>query len=97
MSVILVPTTGPDDWQRFLADPEKQWKSGYSAQELAKCWELANGLPTEVSRLFGTHFAQTELLLAIPEYRVRLPGGGRDSQKDLFCLPLSTSVFLSHS
>ena len=27
-----------------------------------------------------------ELLLAIPEYKVSLPGGGAASQNDIFCL-----------
>ena len=31
MSKILTPSSGPDDWQQFLADPQKQWKRGYSA------------------------------------------------------------------
>ena len=25
-------TSGPDDWQKMLADPEKHWRSGYSAR-----------------------------------------------------------------
>jgi predicted RNA-binding protein with PUA-like domain len=29
MTRILTPTTGPDSWKSFLADPDKQWKTGY--------------------------------------------------------------------
>ena len=28
MKRIFVPTMGPSDWRRLLADPEKQWKPG---------------------------------------------------------------------
>jgi hypothetical protein len=40
---VYIPTTGPDDWQRFVADPAKQWRTGFSAKTLAYCWECANG------------------------------------------------------
>lgn len=86
MNSIYIPTAGPVDWQRFLAEPEKHWKPGFSAHALATCWETANGLPEEVGNLFAPHFREVELLLAVPEYKVRLPGGGKDSQNDLFCL-----------
>lgn len=80
---ILVPTVGPDDWQRFLADPDKQWKRGYSAMAAALSWEAANGVPLEISELLG---GSPELLLAIPEHKVALPGGRRESQCDVFAL-----------
>lgn len=81
MTKILVPTLGADDWRRFLADPEKHWKRGYSAMAAALSWEAANGVPPEISELFG---GSLELLLAIPEHKVALPGGGRESQCDVF-------------
>lgn len=40
-------------------------------------------MPPEISELFG---AQLELLLAIPEHKVALPGGRRESQCDVFAL-----------
>jgi len=43
-------TSGPDDWQKLLAKPEKQWKSGYSARTLAHCWEAVDEFPPEVSK-----------------------------------------------
>ncbi len=84
---IFIPTQSPEDWQTFLADPEKQWKQGYSARSLAYAWESANGFPHEIKTIFQkTNFAPLEILLAIPEYQVALPGGGRGSQNDLFVL-----------
>ena len=83
MTKILVPTLGADDWRRFLADPEKHWKRGYSAMAAALSWEAANGVPPEISELFG---GSLELLLAIPEHKVALPGGGRESQCAVFAL-----------
>lgn len=49
----------------------------------ALSWEAASGLPLEISKLLG---GQTELLLAIPEHKVALPGGNRASQCDVFAL-----------
>jgi hypothetical protein len=45
-------------------------------------------LPAEVADVLqrSPWFAQTELLLAIPEHKVRLPGAGRASQTDLWLL-----------
>jgi len=28
---ILIPTDGPESWQRLLAEPEKHWQPGFSA------------------------------------------------------------------
>ncbi|MCV9962685.1 hypothetical protein OIU34_12315 [Pararhizobium sp. BT-229] len=80
---IYVPSVGPAAWQQFLAEPEKQWRTGYSAKTLAHCWEHADGLPLEIAAMFP---AATELLFAIPEHKVPLLGGNRDSQNDVFAL-----------
>ena len=85
MKPIVVPTDGVHDWQERLADPAKQWRTGYSAKALAHAWEDANGLPQEVVGLLGA-LGDVELLLAIPEYDVPLPGGDRPSQNDVFAL-----------
>lgn len=85
MKPILVPTDGVQSWQQRLADPVKHWRTGYSAKALASAWEAANGLPPEVDALFKP-FGKVELLLAIPEYDVALPGGDRPSQNDVFAL-----------
>jgi hypothetical protein len=90
MPHIFIPTTGPDDWRRLLADPDKQWRAGFSARALAHCWEQAKGFPPEVEDLFAhsgvSAFRRMDLLAAFPEYRVALPGRGHASQNDLFVL-----------
>lgn len=83
MSKLLIPSSGPDDWQQFLADPQKQWKRGYSAMAAALSWEAAQGLPPEVAAMLGP---DAKLLFAIPEHKVALPGGRRESQCDVFAL-----------
>ena len=87
MTRILVPTVSADDWSRFLADPG-HWRTGYSARSLAHCWQSAAGLPGEVKTVLEAEpiFVGSELLLAIPEHKVALPGGGRPSQTDLWLL-----------
>ncbi len=80
---IYLPSSGPAAWQQFLAEPEKQWRTGYSAKTLAHSWEESNGLPPEVAALFPNG---SELLMAIPEHKVPLLGGNRDSQNDVFAL-----------
>lgn len=90
MSPIYIPTTRAEDWRALLADPQKQWRAGYSAKELAECWQRAEDFPPEFLRLFAgadnPALHQLEPLLAIPEYQVRLPDGKRPSQNDLFVL-----------
>jgi len=90
VSKILIPSGGAEDWQRLLAEPEKHWRSGYSAKALAHCWEAAAGFPPSVQAIFdGSRFEAfhgLEMLLGIPEHRVPLPGGRRASQTDLFVL-----------
>ena len=83
MAKFFVPTTGVDNWRALLADPEKQWRRGYSAVAAASAWEEAQGLPREVASILGD---DSELLLAIPEHKVPLPGGQRESQCDVFAL-----------
>lgn len=90
MPRILACTTGPGDWKGFLADPDKQWKTGHSAKALALSWEAANGLPLEVmvaldSAPPGT-LQNAIAYLAVPEYRTELPGGDRPSQTDLMVI-----------
>ena len=84
---IFIPTDAPEDWQRFLADPEKQWRDGYSAKSTAIHWEKSKGLPSDIdSVLKAAGFLNSELLLAIPEWKTPLPGGRRESQTDVFAL-----------
>lgn len=87
MTKIYIPSPGPLAWKGFLANPEKHWRTGYSARTLAHCWENAGGLPPEIAALFDS---DAELLIALPEHKVPLRGGGRASQNDLFALVRAT-------
>jgi hypothetical protein len=87
MSRIFFPSKGVEEWRHLLADPELHWKAGRSAMTLARCWEAANGLPSEIAALLTNIGSPAELLLAIPEHKVPLPGSSRgDSQNDIFAL-----------
>ena len=99
MSKIYIPAARPEDWQSILADPEKHWRQGYSARALAYCWQEANGFPNCVKRAFKKSnislFQNIEILIAIPEHKVSLPGGARSSQNDLFVLAKSHDQLIS--
>jgi hypothetical protein len=92
---ILSITSGPDDWQKWLADPVKHWRSGYSARTLAYCWESSDGFPPEVSMALRQTseplLANLDPVLAVPEFKVPLPGGSRASQNDVFVLARSSA------
>lgn len=93
MSKFFIPSKGPESWKEFLAEPEKQWRTGYSARALAYCWEEARGFPNSVTNVFNTSgislLNNIEFVLGIPEHKVTLPGKGYDSQNDLFVLAKS--------
>ena len=87
-------TSGPQDWQALLADPVKHWKTGKSARTLAHCWEAQNGFPPEVAGAFAQcdePLKNIAPILAIPEFKVSLLGGGHSSQNDIFVLARSSS------
>ncbi|MBG1233578.1 DUF6946 family protein [Aestuariivirga litoralis] len=86
MSRILIPSGGPSAWQQFLAKPDLQWVTGYSARTIAHAWEAQKGWPPEVSKILESALGPTELLLAIPEHKTPLPGGQRESQSDVFVI-----------
>lgn len=95
MGRILAFTSGPNDWKGLLADPAKQWKRGYSARTLAHCWEASAGFPPEVMQPFAMSnehlLAELTPILAVPEFKVCLPGGVRASQNDIFVLARSVA------
>ena len=95
MPRMLTFTSGPGDWQSLLADPEKHWRSGYSARTLAHCWEASEGFPVEVAAAFAACkdplLVELTPILGIPEFKVPLPGGVRCSQNDLFVLAKSVA------
>ena len=99
MSNIFVPLTSVDQWKQLLADPDKQWRTGYSARTLAHCWQEADGLPTDVQTVFcrwGTEpFNGLEVLLVVPEHQVPLPGGSRPSQSDVWVLARGNTDLVS--
>lgn len=91
MKRIVVSTESASDWKRLLAKPDLHWKRGYSAMTLALSWESAHpGVPPEIASSLEAAdeplLLGLELLLAIPEYKVDLPGGTRPSQTDVLAL-----------
>ena len=99
MGKFYIPTTGPEDWKKLLADPEKQWRSGYSAKALACCWEEAGGFPESVEKVFSQSELELvkgiEFLLGFPEYKVPLKGGRRPSQNDILVLAHSRGQLIT--
>jgi len=88
MSKVYIPSENAEDWKQFLAEPEKQWRRGYSARTLAYCWQKADGIPNHVKKVLcqAPELAGLEALIVIPEHQVPLPGGGRPSQNDIWVL-----------
>jgi hypothetical protein len=98
MGKIYVPVNEPEDWKAL--QPDKHWRTGYSAKTLAYCWQEASGFPRCVKRVFRSSgislFRNLKLLLAFPEYKVSLPPrGGRPSQNDIFVLAKGNSQLVS--
>lgn len=92
MPRLFMPTFGPSDWRRLVADPARHWRARKSAYELAVTWEASRstprGIPVDVAALLDTvpSLAGAELLIGIPEHRSDLDGGGHGSQTDLWAL-----------
>ncbi len=91
MKRIFVPTNSGTDWQLLLAKPDLHWKMGESAMSAAACWEDDHPkLPLEISLVLEesglASFSSLELLAAIPEWEVDLPGGDRPSQTDILAI-----------
>ncbi|WP_157263450.1 DUF6946 family protein [Azohydromonas aeria] len=97
MNHIYVPAIDPGQWAGFLTAPARQWRSGYSAHALAHAWQLADGFPPEVEAVLAAsgRFPDVELLLALPEHAVALPGGTRPSQSDVWALARSGEHLVS--
>ncbi len=100
MRKIYVPSGGVEDWRKFLAEPDKQWRTGYSAKSLAYSWEEADGFPREVQAVFEEsefeELRDIEPLLVVPEHQVPLPPkNGRSSQNDVFVLAKSMDQLVS--
>jgi hypothetical protein len=99
MSKYFIPANTPEDWKQLLADPDKQWKTGYSAKSLAYSWQKREDFPHSVKRVFRDSginlFQDIELLIAFPEWKVPLPGGRRASQNDIFVLARGSNQLVS--
>jgi len=95
VSKILAFTSGPNDWQALLANPAKHWRSTYSARTSAYCWEAVDGFPPEVAQALSQSdsplLAGITPVLAVPEFKVPLPGWARASQNDFFVLARSAA------
>ena len=95
----LRPINDAEEWRRLLAQPDKHWRTGYSAKALAYCWQEADGFPAVVKRVFKNSsiavFKDIEMLLAFPEYKVSLPGGRKASQNDIFILAKGNGQLIS--
>jgi hypothetical protein len=88
---IYIPSKGPYSWKELLAQPDKQWETGYSAKSLAYCWEEQNGFPNEFRKPLIDSKLALDILLAIPEYKVILDNNNAPSQNDLFVLSRDSS------
>jgi len=91
MKRLFVPTQSARDWQRLLAKPDRHWQPGFSAMTTAAAWEDSSPrVPKEIQAALeasGLHeLANLELLLAIPEWEVALPGGVTTSHTDVLVL-----------
>jgi hypothetical protein len=91
MKRIFVPTESGRDWKRLLAKPDLHWKPGRSAMSVAGCWEdAADRLPVEIAtaleRSGDPDLEDAQLLLAVPEWEVVLPGGVTTSHTDVLAL-----------
>ena len=91
MKRIFVPTQSGTDWQRLLGKPKLHWKMGRSAMSAAACWEEETpNLPQDILRVLeqsnDAALVNLELLAAIPEWEVELPGGRRPSQTDVLAI-----------
>jgi len=89
MKRVLVPTHSVTDWKRLLAQPDLHWKAGASAMAAASSWEAADGLPSEVSAALDSGPAELRglnLVIAVPEWEVSLPGGSTSSHTDVLAV-----------
>jgi len=84
----MIPTGGPEDWRRLLADPDLHWVVGRSARTLAHAWEDAAGWPPEIGVALGQvpELAGLGPVYGFPEFKTPLPGGRRASQTDLMVI-----------
>lgn len=97
MTKIFVPSSGPGCWKGLLGDPERHWRTGYSAKMLAHCWEDSDGFPQEIDSILNRSDSLRGIkpLLIFPEWKVPLPGGKRPSQSDVWVLARAPKKLIS--
>jgi len=97
MARILISASSPEYWKGFLAEPDKDWRSRYSARALAYCWQEADGIPPDVLSVLSqtSPLKGLKTIFSIPEYQVPLPGGARPSQNDVWVLAWSEEGLVS--
>ncbi len=89
---IYTPSAGLESWRTRLADPDEQWVRSNSPFETAVFWELGarepRGLHPALASLLDKEesLQNCELVASFPEHRVRLPGGSRASQTDVWSI-----------
>jgi hypothetical protein len=78
----------PEDVRPYLGDPEKHWRVGYSAAELAMSWIGAGDIPPPVRAVLEScpPFAGARLVEGFFEHQVDLGTRGRPSQTDLMAV-----------
>jgi hypothetical protein len=81
------------DWQQLLAKPKLHWAPGKSAMSAAASWEAAaaaSRLPPEISKVLDAandpDLTGLELVIAVPEWEVPLPGGKTNSCTDVLAV-----------
>lgn len=94
-----IPAESISDWRKLLAEPDKQWKEGFSAYETAMLWHNADGFPQPVKKVFSNTpfpiFKDIEILFAFPEYQVYLDTKKRPSQNDIFIIAKGNHELIS--
>lgn len=85
MTVFQIPIERPEEVRPRLGDPDRHWKPGRSAFELATAWMRAGDIPALVRSVLdqAPEWTGAELLEAIFERSTALPGRGYASQTDL--------------
>jgi hypothetical protein len=95
-----ISTRGIGSWRERLADPDRQWKRGFSAFETAVSWEIASksksGIPEPIEKLFVKGiFGDPLVVFAVAEHKVDLPGGNAASQCDVWAVLKTKAGMLS--
>ncbi len=87
------PLHEPEDARQYLAKPKIQWKTGYSAKELAKSWIGAQDIPSPVRSVLATcpDYRGATLIEGFFERKTSLRSPGRDSQTDLLVFAQTSS------